>query len=128
MEDVNKWASVFNEKFEEFVKDLIVSFPNDKDFKLLKNSFSLLKMVDPMKPNQMFKRYVYKYKDQIVERDETFFMNHDFKYEMDSSESNFSLDILIKLKFYWNGLAIENKTIIWSYLSLLYKIDEKICI
>lgn len=128
MEDTKKWVSVFNEKFEEFIKDLIATFPDDKDFKLCKNSFSLLKMVDPTKPNMMFKVYAAKYKHQIVSRDETFFLSHDFKDELESSETNLSVDILMRLKLYWMDLAADNKNAIWAYLNLLYKLNDKICI
>ena len=42
----DKWIDCFNDKFEEFLKDLIICFPDDKDFKMFKHSFNLLKMVD----------------------------------------------------------------------------------
>ena len=128
MEDNLKWINVFNEKFDEFIKDLIQTFPDDKDFKLCKNSFHLLKMVDNTKPVQMFKAYALKYQNQISIRDEQFFLNHDFKEEIESSETNLSLDILKRVKLYWIDLDAENKQIIWSYLNLLYKLNDKICI
>lgn len=128
MEDNLKWINVFNEKFDEFIKDLIQTFPDDKDFKLCKNSFHLLKMVDNTKPVQMFKAYALKYQNQISIRDEQFFLNHDFREEIESSETNLSLDILKRVKLYWMDLDAENKQIIWSYLNLLYKLNDKICI
>ena len=128
MEDNLKWINVFNEKFDEFIKDLIQTFPDDKDFKLCKNSFHLLKMVDNTKPVQMFKAYALKYQNQISIRDEQFFLNHDFREEIESSETNLSLDILKRVKLYWIDLDAENKQIIWSYLNLLYKLNDKICI
>jgi hypothetical protein len=128
MEENLKWINVFNEKFDEFIKDLIQTFPDDKDFKLCKNSFHLLKMVDHTKPVQMFKAYALKYQNQISIRDEQFFMNHDFKEEIESSETNLSLDVLKRVKLYWIDLDAENKQIIWSYLNLLYKLNDKICI
>jgi hypothetical protein len=128
MEENLKWINVFNEKFDEFIKDLIQTFPDDKDFKLCKNSFHLLKMVDITKPVQMFKVYALKYQNQISIRDEKFFLNHDFKEEIENSETNLSLDILKRVKLYWIDLDAENKQIIWSYLNLLYKLNDKICI
>lgn len=128
MEENLKWINVFNEKFDEFIKDLIQTFPDDKDFKLCKNSFHLLKMVDITKPVQMFKAYALKYQNQIAIRDEQFFMNHDFKEEIENSETNLSLDVLKRVKLYWIDLDAENKKIIWSYLNLLYKLNDKICI
>lgn len=129
MESTNKWVGIFNEKFLEFNKDLIHLFPDDKDFKLCKQSFSLLQMVDEKKPVEMFRMYALKYQEKIINREEDFFLKHDFKEELESNgESNFSIDILIKIKNYWKNLSGSNKDIVWSYFSILYKINEKIVI
>lgn len=127
MTDTKKWIHVFNEKFSEFIKDLIETFPDDKDFKLCKQSFNLIQMVDEKKPIEMFRTYAIKYKDQILKKEESFFMNHDFKDEMDTSDDpNFSIELLMKLKQCWKSLVKKNKDVIWSYLEILYKINEKI--
>ena len=127
MEDNIKWISVFNEKFLEFIKDLIETFPEDKDFKLCKQSFNLLLMVDAKKPIEMFNLYAMKYKEKILKQDEMFFLDHDFKEEIDNDiDANFSMELLIKLKKSWKGLTFKNKEVIWSYLQLLYKVNEKV--
>ena len=130
MNDSSKWISCFNTKFEEFMKDLIATFPEDKDFVMFKQSYNLLKIVDEKKPIQMFRVYGPKYQERIVNQDENFFLEHDFKEEINQAGNmnNLSTDLLIKLKGYWKTLNKENKEIIWKYLSLLYKINEKICI
>tara|TARA_B110000261_G_C13017785_1_gene330825 strand:- start:5 stop:406 length:402 start_codon:yes stop_codon:yes gene_type:complete len=127
--DTKKWISVFNEKFIEFIKDLIDTFPNDKDFKLCKQSFSLLEMVDDRKPVEMFRLYAMKYRDKIMREEEDFFLTHDFKFELESNnDTNFSIDLLIKLKKSWKSLNAQNKEVIWSYFKVLYKVNDKICI
>ena len=127
MVDTRKWVQVFNEKFLEFIKDLIETFPNDKDFKLCKQSFSLLQMVDERKPSEMFRAYALKYQERIMMKDESFFLKHDFKEELDTNQdANFSLELLVKLKTCWSTLLEENKNVIWSYLQILYKINDKI--
>jgi hypothetical protein len=125
MDDNTKWINCFNVKFEEFLKDLIETFPNDKDFKLCKQSYNLLKIVDYRKPIMMFNIYGQKYKAPIEKRDDAFFLTHDFKEELDQEE-NFSTDLLIKLKSYWRTMTDDNKTVIWQYLELLYKINDKV--
>lgn len=126
-EDNMKWITVFNEKFLEFIKDLIETFPNDKDFKLCKQSFNLVQMVDVKKPIEMFNMYAIKYKEKIMARDEKFFLNHNFKEELESNiDSNFSVELLIKLKNSWKTLTSKNKDVIWSYLQLLYKVNDKV--
>lgn len=127
MTDNKKWVNVFNEKFSEFIKDLIETFPDDKDFKLCKQSFTLLQMVDDKKPAEMFQIYAMKYKERIMNKEENFFLKHDFKEELEKSDDpNFSVELLLKLKQCWKTLEQKNKDVIWSYLELLYKIENKI--
>jgi hypothetical protein len=127
MTDNKKWVNVFNEKFSEFIKDLIETFPDDKDFKLCKQSFTLLQMVDEKKPAEMFQIYAMKYKERIMNKEENFFLKHDFKEELEKSDDpNFSVELLLKLKQCWKTLEQKNKDVIWSYLELLYKIENKI--
>lgn len=127
MTDNRKWVNVFNEKFSEFIKDLIETFPDDKDFKLCKQSFTLLQMVDEKKPVEMFQIYAMKYKERITNKEENFFLTHDFKEELDGSDDpNFSVELLLKLKQCWKTLEQKNKNVIWSYLELLYKVENKI--
>lgn len=127
MTDNKKWVNVFNEKFSEFIKDLIETFPDDKDFKLCKQSFTLLQMVDEKKPVEMFQIYAMKYKERIMNKEESFFLKHDFKEELEKSDDpNFSVELLLKLKQCWKTLEQKNKDVIWSYLELLYKIENKI--
>ena len=127
MTDNKKWVNVFNEKFSEFIKDLIETFPDDKDFKLCKQSFTLLQMVDEKKPVEMFQIYAMKYKERIMNKEENFFLKHDFKEELEKSDDpNFSVELLLKLKECWKTLEQKNKDVIWSYLELLYKIENRI--
>ena len=131
----DKWIECFNEKFEEFLKDLIICFPDDKDFKMFKHSFNLLKMVDKKQSIKFFKVYGPKYKEHIDNKSEQFFLEHEFKEEIEhvqhlNSETNqdITYQLMIKLKSYWKNLNNENKEVIWKYLQLLYKLDEKISI
>ena len=127
MTDNKKWVNVFNEKFSEFIKDLIETFPDDKDFKLCKQSFTLLQMVDEKKPAEMFQIYAMKYKERIMNKEENFFLKHEFKEELEKSDDpNFSVELLLKLKQCWKTLEQKNKDVIWSYLELMYKIENKI--
>jgi hypothetical protein len=122
-----KWVSCFNSRLDEFLKDLISSYPNDKDFLMFKQSFNMIKLVDDSKPAFLFKIYTMNYVDQILQNDEKFFLDHDFKDELNSSDNNnFSSEMLVKLKSYWQTMSNENKTVIWKYLNLLCKINIKI--
>jgi len=133
--DIQKWVKCFNDKFLEFMNELINTFPDDKDFKLFKQSFNMLKLVDDNKPLQLFRVHASVYKSQILNNDEDFFLKHNFEDELQivqniniNANSNFSNELMIKLKQYWVDLTTENKKTVWSYLTLLYKINDKICI
>lgn len=122
-----KWISCFNSKLEEFMTDLISSYPDDKDFIMFKQSYRMLKLVDDTKPALLFKMYTMKYIDQITTKDEKFFLDHDFNDELNSSDNkDFSSEMLTKLKSYWSTMSSENKEAIWNYLNLLCKIILKI--
>lgn len=120
-----KWFDCFNTKFNEFVSDLISIYPSDKDFKLLKNSFNLLRLADTKKPFELFIRYADIYENHIITRDETFFLQHDFN-DVIKTESNFTDELMKKLKSYWKEMSTENKDIIWNYLNLFFSIKNKV--
>jgi hypothetical protein len=123
----SKWVDIFNSKFEELVKDLIEIFPEDKDFKLLKSSFSLLKLADKTKPFELFVSYGGEFDNVILTRDETFFLNHDFE-NIVGGDRNFTDELMKKLKGYWCTLNDKNKDIIWQYLTLFHQLKKKISI
>ena len=121
----NKWIAIFNAKFEEFVKDLITIFPDDKDFKLLKNSFGLMKLADENKPFELFSKYGAHFEIEVKNRDENFFLNHSYKEVVDS-ESNFTEDIVNKLKNYWKDMGPDDKKAVWDYLTLFFELKKRV--
>ena len=121
----NKWIDCFNTKFEEFVKDLILLYPDDKDFKMLKNSFNLVKLADIKKPYELFQRYSSDFEEYVMKRDESFFLNHDYT-DVVKDETNFTDELIKKLKTYWKTLNEDNKKVIWDYLTLFFTLKKKI--
>lgn len=126
-ENSNKWINMFNKKFEEFIKDLILLYPNDADFKTMKSSFNMLKIVDEKKPIEMFMTYGNKYKEMVENKNESFFLQHDYKTELELVDTkNITDEIIGRLKTYWISTNDANKDTIWKYLQLLYKIIDKL--
>jgi hypothetical protein len=116
-----KYYQLFNNKMSEFIKDLINVFPEDKDFKLFKNSFDLLKINKEDQPCKVFSSVIKNFKDQILIKDEDFFLKRDYT---DVIEVDVTTSLIDKLKNYW--VALENdKDIVWNYLILLIKISDK---
>ena len=121
----DKWISIFNSKFEEFVKDLITLYPNDKDFKMMKNSFNLMKLADDKKPFELFARYGGNFEKQVQTKDESFFLDHSYTDAVEN-ESNFTEDLVNKLKSYWRDMGDNDKEVIWQYLGLFFGLKNKI--
>jgi hypothetical protein len=118
----------FNNKLEEFLKDLINTFPEDNDFKLFKNSFSLLKQLNPKQPQQIFHKYAPEYKQHILDRDDQFFLDKSYDEIQEAKQylkSDVIADVVNKLKGYWLQLDTSNREIVWQYLNLLIILDDK---
>ena len=80
MENNLRFYEIFNKKLQELLSDLIVVFPDDKDFKLFKNSVRLITLADVKKPLQMFKLSLTdEYKKNIEERNTDFFLDNDYQ-------------------------------------------------
>jgi hypothetical protein len=134
MENNTRFYEIFNKKLQELLSDLIVVFPDDKDFKLFKNSVRLITLADIKKPLQMFKLSLTdEYKKNIEERNTDFFLNNDYsdvlnndiiKQSMNDDDVNKKL--INKLKGYWKDLNDNNRDTIWSYFNILLKLSNKI--
>ena len=132
--DNDKFYKIFNTKITEFLNDLILLFPNDVDFKMYKTAISLLKLTDEKKPLQYYKKFVNdEYKEHIINKNDTFFLNNDFNEIIKDTElnneintSDISSKIIDRLKGYWSKISDDNKNIIWNYFSLFLKISDKV--
>ncbi len=132
--DTDKFYTIFNTKITEFLNDLIRLFPDDADFKMYKTVISLAKLADEKKPLQYYKKFVTEeYKEHIRNKNDKFFLDHDYKEILSDSElsndinsGDFSSQIVDRLKGYWSQISDENKEIVWNYFTLFLKISEKV--
>ena len=132
--DTDKFYIIFNTKITEFLNDLIRLFPDDADFKMYKTAITLAKLADEKKPLQYYKKFVTEeYKEHIRNKNDKFFLDHDYKEILSDSElsneinsGDFSSQIVDRLKGYWSQISDENKEIVWNYFTLFLKISEKV--
>jgi|TARA_Y100000389_G_scaffold152396_1_gene152379 hypothetical protein len=132
--DTDKFYTIFNTKITEFLNDLIRLFPDDADFKMYKTAITLAKLADEKKPLQYYKKFVTEeYKEHIRNKNDKFFLDHDYKEILSDSElsneinsGDFSSQIVDRLKGYWSQISDENKEIVWNYFTLFLKISEKV--
>lgn len=115
---------LFNEKVDEFFKDLIESFPTITEFKRFKSGLTLLRNVDPKSPQNIFSVYILsKYKDAFLKKDESVFLNQDI--EIISKKKEYWLEFIDQIRMIWKTLDDSNKDIIWKYFHVLVVLSEK---
>jgi hypothetical protein len=111
----------FYTQFNTFLKELSGLYPEDNDFPIFIETLNMAKFANPMLVvNSIKEELVIPYMPKILSRDESFFMNFDYK----NKEAD--LNIVDKLKGYISTMTEESKKIVWDYITLISKIVIKI--
>ena len=113
--------SAFNNQLIEFADDLILLYPEDNDFRTFKTHIQLMQKVNARKMLNLFKEYCIPYTQEILNKDEDFFLNNNYNQDNDSD----NLIIIKKLKNYWNNINNNNREIIWKYFEVLITLSTK---
>ena len=130
------YYELFNNKLDEFIKELIKTFPQDPDFKLFQASSRVLKLANEKKPLELFNTGLTdEYKKNIREKNEDFFLNNDYSDVLNNeklkqqpqfnNDDNMNNKLINKLKGYWSELSEENKEIVWKYFKILVLLIDK---
>lgn len=115
---------LFNEKVDEFFKDLIVAFPSISEFKRFKSGLTMLRNVDPKSPQSIFNNYIVsKYRDAMLNKDEDVFLKTEF--DIHSRRKEYWLEFIHQLQSIWKTLNDENKEVIWKYFHVLIILSDK---
>jgi len=114
--------SLFNKKFEEFLNDLVATYPEETDLRAMRSMLEwTIKAMGPKVPQEMFDSCVaVPYGDKIIARNESFFLEecpYDTRYA--------DINIVNKLKAKWKVLSDENKEVVWKYLLVLMVLNSK---
>ena len=81
--------TAFNNHFMEFVDDIILVFPNDTDLLAAKNSLALIRKANPKMIIKIWASYVVnKYATEIDAGDIGFFINKDYKDDLERAENS----------------------------------------
>lgn len=122
------YVTLFNQKVQEFFKDLTTAFPTVTQFSQFKTGVQLMKSLDEKRMQKMFHEYVYvKYAAQINARDEGFFMKRDLVDDAgagDDQSEDWSM-FIDNLRAIWKTMGEDNKKTIWNYFLILVKLNEK---
>lgn len=127
--------SRFNEQLENLLLDLIKILPNNIEIKLFYEKFNLLKKIDPKKILLIFLKYIYPYKQKIMNEDESYFLNEYTETELLNNkelqkeaevDNEYILTKAINLKNLWkNKLNDQNKNTVKMYFKVLVFLCEK---
>ena len=121
--------TAFNDHFMEFVNDIHEVFPDDVDILSAKNSFS---MVRKMNPKILIKSWdslvVGKYQSAIEAGDLSFFMNKDYTNDLKDVPNNPNAERIVsaidRLRTPIKSMSADNQAKIIKYIQNLTKISN----
>lgn len=120
------YIELFNNKADEFFKELAVSFPDIKPFAYVKTGLSMLRNINPRRPVEIFHTHVYvQYKDVLLRRDEEFFFNTTYDLSR-TTAVEYWLDFIDCIRNIWKTLDSAEKEVIWKYFQVLIILNEKV--
>lgn len=119
----------FCQQFQDLLEDLIRICPEHTDFKVFLTGFGLVRQNSPEFIMAQFIKNVYPYKDKIMARDESYFLDDKTAIENQVKEKSGQEDLVgkvLNLKEIWKTrLSVENKEIVWKYLHVLIVLSER---
>jgi hypothetical protein len=116
------FMDAFFTQFHAFLGELARVFPQDEDFPTYDTALSLIQSMNPALVLSEFRKHVNPFETMILEKNEDFFLKHDFsEFDPDNTMD----PIIKKLKGYWEGMSEANKDAIWKYILLLVDISKR---
>jgi len=120
---MTSYLTAFNTVVFNFNDDLIQTFPEENDFKVYRRGLEWLKESNAKKICNLFKVYTFNYREKIISKDHSFFLQNDYQDVVDTTDEGIVL-VINKLKKYWSKLSTENQDKIWDYLNTLIKLSD----
>lgn len=114
--------NAFFDQLLTFLKELTAMYPDDPDFPLASTSLRLLKSTMPTFAMKQFYDSSSGFEEQILTKNESFFLDHSFSEFKD--DTRFDFDILAKLKQYVKSMSPSSKDAVWTYVQNLYKLAK----
>ena len=120
---MSSFLAAFNNHLKEFIDDLIVIFPGDRDMKAAKTAVSTLTYANPKSLIKVWKNYVCKYNDEIENGNLDYFINKNYDEDLQqSSNSDKANAIIEKLRQPIRELDEDNKQKAMKYMQNLNKL------
>lgn len=107
--------SAFNDMMEQFLEELVQTFPNEPSMKKFQMSFEVLRKANARACMENYMDAIRPYASYVMAKDETFFLEH-----ADTIKD-------LNLKTIWTpDLTEPTKEAIWKYLQTLYIIGNTV--
>ena len=122
METSQNLCECFNKQLDDLLSKLILTFPNEDNFRDALNSLKMMRRIKGNK--EIVKKFmdnISPYNDLIVEKNEEFFLNLEFGNDEISK-------IASRIKSLWNSdkMNKESKDNIWKYFQVLLFLGKQI--
>jgi len=117
----------FNSQFEEFLEDVELLFPENKDIRTTKTGLTMMKKANPKMIVSVWYRYIcVKYEDEIEKENLEYFLTKDYSEDlkMDEGAANKILDSIDKIREPLRFLDKENKKKCVQYLKNLNQLSK----
>jgi hypothetical protein len=105
-------VSAFNDMMEQFLDELVLTFPEEKSFVKFQASFSILRKTRPRSALENYIKSIGPVATHVMQKDESFFKEH--------ADTVPILKDLNLNKIWTDDLSETTKEAIWKYLQTLY--------
>ena len=105
-------VSAFNDMMQQFLDELVLTFPEEKSFVKFQTSFSLLRKTRPRLVLENYMKSIGPVASQLMAKDEKYFKEH--------ADDIPILKELNLMKIWTDDLSDNTKEAIWKYLHTMY--------
>jgi hypothetical protein len=115
----------FNEVFLDIFRDIIHDHSKESDLRFYKTTLKGLLLINKRIIYNVFHNKIMIYKEAFKNRDENFFLTHDYSDLKQQNEDIF-FKIVTRLKTCWSHLSPKTKQLVWLHFDILMILDEEI--
>jgi hypothetical protein len=116
----------FNDQINDFMLKLINIFPEEKSILVYYNKFQLLRKINPRKVYEGISQYIYPYKEQIMSKNDDFFINLLDKNRDEINSQDSLLSFIDFHKLWKTDISDDVRDNIWQYFQVLCILTEHI--
>lgn len=107
--------TAFNDMMDQFLSELVLTFPEESHIKKQHTSFELLRKTNPRKCVEAFMEGASQYSERIMKKDESLILNGELE---GLKEYN--------IQKHWSTCSDNTKNVIWQYVTTLYMLGTTI--